>query len=498
MKAIPLGAGQEIGKSCVIVASGNRVIMFDCGMHIGYSDSRMFPDFSFLSRTGEFDAVLDAIVISHFHLDHCGALPYFTEILGYSGPIYMTPPTHAVMPILLSDCQKILESKCRDRSLIYNEHQIESCMRKIRRIEMNETIQILSGTYLRPYYAGHVIGAAMFYLIMGDEKIVYTGDYNTNADRHLCSAWIDSVKPDLLITEATYGSLIRDCRRARERKFLQMIHECVKRGGVALIPIFALGRAQELCLLLESYWERMGLQVPIYITGALTEKANEIYKKYINYTKCNFKENLTDKNMFDFKFIKPYVRNAEFQGPCVIFSTPAMLHSGMSLKIFGNICHSENNLLILPGYCVRGTLGDQVLCGSKEIEIHNKKYVVRLQIENLSFSAHADVMGIMKIIEQCKPKKIMLVHGSTSRMQSLARTIKRHVDIEVYMPQNGTVIDLPNDDVIDLRISRDEYDRYFNGYESEQVINISGDLLIEKDGLVITNTSSYETEDVQK
>ena len=109
------------------------------------------------------------------------------------------------------------------------------------------------------YYAGHVLGACMFYVECNGESLVYTGDYNMTADRHLGAAWIDKLRPDVVLTETTYATTIRDSKRSREREFLRQVHQTLDKGGKVLIPVFALGRAQELCILLETYWNRTGL-----------------------------------------------------------------------------------------------------------------------------------------------------------------------------------------------------------------------------------------------
>jgi integrator complex subunit 11 len=475
MNVLALGAGQEIGRSCIIVNIKNKTIMFDCGMHMGYSDLRKFPDFKALSSTGNFNKAVDCILISHFHLDHCGALPYFTEVLGYSGPIYTTHPTKAVLPILLEDCQKILAMKNRDGQ-IYTLADIKKCVDKITPIHMNETIEIEKGFTITPYYAGHVIGAAMFYVKVNDQSVVYTGDFSTTSDQHLATASIDLLKPDLMITESTYGSVIRDCRKSKERAFVQSIHKCIERGGHALIPIFALGRAQEICLVLESYWERMGLETPVYFAGGLTEKANEIYKRFINYTNDTIREKIINKNAFEFKHIKPYQKGCELKEPCVIFSSPGMLHSGHSLKIFKNMCTDPKNLVILPGYCVRGTLGEKVLSGSKIETIDNEKKQILLEVKNIAFSAHADTLGIMKIIDQCKPKNLMLVHGDLHRMKALKKSINKEFDIPVYMPSNGCILQVSSNELMKVFIDKDELDSIISPHISDKEIDIIAEL----------------------
>ncbi|KAJ2823621.1 Integrator complex subunit 11, partial [Coemansia furcata] len=295
MKVVPLGAGQDVGRSCVLVTLGGKTIMFDCGMHMGYNDERRFPDFNYITTEGDFTSRIDAVVITHFHLDHCGALPHFTEQRGYHGPIYMTPPTKAICPILLEDFRKVAIERKGETGFFTSQH-IKDCMKKVVPLHLHETVWVDDELELRAYYAGHVLGAAMVYARCGNESVVYTGDYNMTPDRHLGAAWIDKVRPDVLITETTYGTTIRDSKRSRERDFLEKVHRCVLRGGKVLIPCFALGRAQELCILIDSYWERMGLTVPVYFSAGLTEKANRYYKLFINWTNQKVKESFVNRN----------------------------------------------------------------------------------------------------------------------------------------------------------------------------------------------------------
>jgi len=112
IKVTPLGAGQDVGRSCILLQIGGKNIMLDCGMHMGYNDERRFPDFSFIAD-GNLSSTLDCVIISHFHLDHCGALPFMTEMVGYDGPIYMTVPTKAIAPILLVHIQIIFSYLCK-------------------------------------------------------------------------------------------------------------------------------------------------------------------------------------------------------------------------------------------------------------------------------------------------------------------------------------------------------------------------------------------------
>jgi integrator complex subunit 11 len=442
IKVIPLGAGQDVGRSCIVVSICGRNIMFDCGMHMGYNDDRRFPDFSLISKTKNFDQIIDCVIISHFHLDHCGALPYFTEMCGYTGPIFMTYPTKAICPILLEDFRKITVERKGDTNF-FTSQMIKDCMKKVTAVNVNETIKIDDEFELKAYYAGHVLGAAMFYVRVGTQSVVYTGDYNMTPDRHLGAASIERVRPNLLITETTYATTIRDSKRCRERDFLKIVHETIDKGGKVLIPVFALGRAQELCILVETYWERMNLSVPVYFSAGLTEKANLYYKLFINWTNQKIKNTFVRRNMFDFKHIRPFERNlVDKPGPMVLFATPGMLHAGTSLDVFKKWCGNELNLCIFPGYCVVGTVGNKILTSPGPIvEIDKKtKLEVKCQVKSLSFSAHADAKGIMQLIQQCQPDNVMLVHGEKQKMEFLQQRIVREFGIPCYAPANGEIL----------------------------------------------------------
>lgn len=453
IKVAPLGAGQDVGRSCILLTIGGKNIMLDCGMHMGFNDSRRFPDFSYITRSGKLTEHLDCVIISHFHLDHCGALPYMSEMVGYDGPIYMTQPTKAICPILLEDYRKITVDR-KGETNFFTSGMIKDCMKKVITANLHQTIQVDDELEIKAYYAGHVLGAAMFHIRVGSDSVVYTGDFNMTPDRHLGAAWIDKCRPDILITESTYATTIRDSKRCRERDFLQKVHECVEKGGKVLIPVFALGRAQELCILLETFWERMNLKVPIYFSTGLTEKANHYYKLFITWTNQKIRETFVKRNMFEFQHIKPFDRNyINNPGPMVVFATPGMLHAGLSLQIFRQWANNEKNMVIMPGYCVAGTVGSKVLSGQKRIELDNRQIVeVKLSVQYMSFSAHADAKGIMQLIRQCEPKNVVLVHGEASKMEFLKQKITQEFGVGCFMPANGESITVETKPLISVEM----------------------------------------------
>lgn len=450
----PLGAGQDVGRSCILLTIGGKNVMLDCGMHMGFNDERRFPDFTYITPEGPLTDHLDCVIISHFHLDHCGALPYMTEMVGYAGPIYMTHPTKAICPILLEDFRKITVDR-KGETNFFTSAMIRDCMRKVVAVNLHQSVHVDEELEIKAYYAGHVLGAAMFHIRVGSQSVVYTGDYNMTPDRHLGAAWIDKCRPDLLITESTYATTVRDSKRCRERDFLIKVHDCVDKGGKVLIPVFALGRAQELCILLETYWERMNLRVPIYFAVGLTEKANNFYKMFITWTNQKIRKTFVQRNMFDFKHIKPFDRAfIDNPGPMVVFATPGMLHAGLSLQIFKKWAPFEANMVIMPGYCVANTVGHKILSGARKVELDNRQVVeVKMSVQYMSFSAHADAKGIMQLIRQCEPANVLLVHGEAGKMDFLRKKVLQELGIDCYMPANGETVTIETPDKVPLDVT---------------------------------------------
>jgi len=229
IRVVCLGAGQDVGRSCVLISIGGKNVLCDVGMHMGFEDARRFPDFSHVG-VGDLTEVIDAVLVSHFHLDHCGALPYLTEQVGYQGPVYMTHPTRAICPVLLEDFRKIAVER-RGETNFFNSRDIHNCLSKVIPMSLRQRVMVDDTLEVTAHYAGHVLGAAMFEIRVGTQCVVYTGDYNMTPDRHLGSAWLPKLRPDLLITESTYCTFVRDSKRVREKEFLARVHAAVERGG---------------------------------------------------------------------------------------------------------------------------------------------------------------------------------------------------------------------------------------------------------------------------
>lgn len=370
-------------------------------------------------------------------------------------------PTKAICPILLEDMRKISVER-EGHSHFFTSEDIKNCMKKVIPLNLHQTVRLDNELEIRPYYAGHVLGAAMFYVkdLVTGKSVVYTGDYNMTPDRHLGAATIDRLYPDLFITETTYATTIRDPKSSRERDFLKAVHKAVERGGKVLIPVFALGRVQELLILIETYWERMNLKVPIYFSAGIVQKANHYYQLFINWTNQKIKNTFVRRNMFDFAHVQSFDRSMiDNPGPMVVFATPGMLHAGMSLEIFKRWAPNEKNLIIVPGYCVEGTVGNKLLTtknGKVEVDSRGTIIDVRCEVRQISFSAHADAKGILHLIRQVQPKAIMLVHGEKGKMNFFKQKIERDMKIPCFDPANGTTVDIPTEPMsVEVDVSLD-------------------------------------------
>lgn len=230
----------------------------------------------------------------------------------------------------------------------------------------------ISGIRFWCYHAGHVLGAAMFFIEIAGVKVLYTGDFSRQEDRHLMSAEIPSVKPDVLIIESTYGTHIHEKRAEREHRFTSLVQDIVTRGGRCLIPVFALGRAQELLLILDEFWsQHPELQdIPIYYASSLAKKCMAVYQTYVNAMNDRIRRQIAVNNPFVFKHISNLKSIDHFEdvGPCVVMASPGMMQSGLSRELFESWCGDSKNGVIIAGYCVEGTLAKQILSEPTEVK----------------------------------------------------------------------------------------------------------------------------------
>ncbi|KAF7638119.1 hypothetical protein Mgra_00002347 [Meloidogyne graminicola] len=447
---MPLGSGQEVGRSCHFMQFKGKRIMFDCGIHPGMHgvDALPFVDFIDVEE-------LDLLLITHFHLDHCGALPWLLEKTAFRGRCFMTHATKAIYRMMIGDFVKVTKyggGGAGETRMLYTEEDLERSMDKIEMIDFHEQKEV-NGIKFWCYVAGHVLGACMFMLEIAGVRILYTGDFSRLEDRHLCSAEVPNVSPDVLISESTYGTQIHESRDEREKRFTSTVHEIVARGGRCLIPAFALGRAQELLLILDEYWEQHPElhDIPVYYASSLAKKCMAVYQTFVSGMNQKIQRQIAVNNPFVFKHVSNLKSIDHFDdvGPCVVLASPGFLQNGLSRELFETWCTDSKNGCIIAGYCVEGTLAKHILSEPEEIvALNGQRLPMRLQVAYISFSAHTDYIQTSEFIRALRPPNLILVHGEMNEMNRLKAAIQRQYEddtefqIEVYNPRNTESVNL--------------------------------------------------------
>ena len=438
-----LGAGQEVGRSCCVLKYRGKTIVCDTGVHPAFTGIAALPFIDELDWS-----TVDAILITHFHLDHAAALTYIMEKTNFRdghGKVYMTHPTKAVYRFLMSDFVRISNAGNDDN--LFDENEMLASWRQIEAVDFHQDVSIAGGLRFTSYHAGHVLGACMFLIEIAGLRILYTGDFSREEDRHLVQAEIPPVKPDVLICESTYGTQTHEPRLDKEHRFTSQIHHIIKRGGRVLLPVFVLGRAQELLLLLDEYWAAHPElhSVPIYYASALAKKCISVYQTYIHTMNDHIRTRFNRRdNPFVFKHISNLrsLEKFEDRGPCVMMASPGFMQSGVSRELLERWAPDKRNGLIVSGYSVEGTMARNILNEPDEIiGINGQKIPRRMSVDYISFSAHVDFAQNSRFIDEIKAQHIVLVHGEQNNMSKLraalqARFTARGSDVKIHTPRN--------------------------------------------------------------
>ncbi|XP_057964148.1 cleavage and polyadenylation specificity factor subunit 3-I-like isoform X2 [Malania oleifera] len=359
----------------------------------------------------------------------------------------MTHATKAIYKLLLSDYIKV--SKVSVEDMLYDEQDILRSMEKIEVVDFHQTVEV-GGIRFWCYTAGHVLGAAMFMVDIAGVRVLYTGDYSREEDRHLRAAEIPQFSPDICIIESTYGVRLHQPRHVREKRFTDVIHSTISQGGRVLIPAFALGRAQELLLILDEYWSNHPElhDIPIYYASPLAKRCMAVYQTYINSMNDRIRSQFVNSNPFDFKYILPLksIENFVDVGPSVVMASPGGLQSGLSRQLFDMWCSDKKNACVLPGYVVEGTMAKTITSEPKEVTLVNGLSApLEMQVHYISFSAHADFSQTSTFLKELLPPNIILVHGEANEMGRLKqKLISQFADsnTKIISPKNCQSVEM--------------------------------------------------------
>lgn len=371
-----------------------------------------------------------------FHVDHAASLPYVLAKTNFKGRVFMTHATKAIYKWLIADSVRVgnMGSSAENTVSMYTEQDHNKTFPNIETIDFYTT-HTVAGIRITPYPAGHVLGAAMFQIEIAGLKILFTGDYSREDDRHLVSASIPKgVKIDVLITESTFGISTHTPRVQREAQLMKSITDILNRGGRALLPVFALGRAQELLLILDEYWAKHPeyQKVPIYYNSSLARKCMVVYQTYVSAMNDNikrlFRERMAEAEAagdvskggpWDFRFVRSLKSLERFDdvGGCVMLASPGMMQSGTSRELLEKWAPDPRNGVVITGYSVEGTMAKEIVKEPEEIPCvtqrgnqsrkpgqhdgqQQMKIPRRCTVQEFSFAAHVDGKENMEFVAE--------------------------------------------------------------------------------------------------
>ena len=443
-----LGAGQEVGRSCWLVETSESKVLMDAGISPGAKNSwDAYPRLDWADvNLNE----LDAVVLSHAHLDHMGFLPALYKF-GYDGPVYCTEPTLPLMTLLQNDFIKIAQME--GGRVLYDQKDIRDLIQHTVTLQYGTVTDISPDIKLVLNNAGHILGSATVHLHIGEgvHNIVYTGDYKYGRTQLFDSASWNYPRVETLITEATYGNKedIMPAREEVEMNFVRAINNTLANGGKVLIPIPAVGRAQEIILVLDHYMRNKVLtEAPVFLEGMISE-ATAIHVSYADYLSRELRTKILEQGVNP--FVSEYFTSIEHpsnrdealrEGPAVIMATSGMLEGGPVLQYFEHIAPSDKNKILFVSYQVQGTLGRRVLDGTKQASLLGDNGKIKIVDVNSStekvdgFSGHSDYNQIIRFIGKMRPKlqQVVVQHGDKRKIENLAYSIQRIYRVPALRP----------------------------------------------------------------
>lgn len=451
-----LGAAQQIGRSAIYLQTTESRILFDCGI-----DPSVTPgtpaEFPYLESPDFKLEDVDAIVLSHAHMDHCGLLPYLYRI-GYKGPIYCTAPTRDLMALSQLDFIKIMESN-KDTQTIYKAEDIKEMLKHVITLDFGEVTDIAPDLRLTFYNSGHILGSAFCHINIGNgiHNFMYTGDFNYSGKQRLLDRAVTEFPrlESLMMENTSTGP--KDFampREEAEEELLKVLLDAYVKKSKVLIPVFGLGRSQEMLLTIEHLIreERLPQDLKVYIDGMVFEftAIHTAYPEYLNrYLKGRILKGDNPFSIPNFIKVGSHQERQEIYDSkecAIVLATSGMLNGGTSVEYFKQFAPNKDNKIMFVGYQAKNTLGRRILEGEKDILLANTgseddRLKVELEVIHSKggFSGHSDVLLTKKFVSNLsvKPRKVILNHGEPSKIYSFSETVKRLIpQVKTYTPEN--------------------------------------------------------------
>lgn len=452
-----LGGGDEIGASSAIIEIGAARILIDCGIRM--SGDHRLPDLAAIQKAH--GGQLDAILLTHAHMDHSGALPVVHQ--HFPGvPVYATAPTRGLVEVLLRDSINLMRARAESENELplYSPPAVESLLEKMIPAPFGTPVEIgRTGALATWFPAGHILGAASVGVEAVEQgksiRVLFSGDIAV-ADQLTVPGMLPPAgfRPDVLVIESTYGDRMHSPRELEEQRLIEMTAGVIEEKGKLLIPAFAVGRAQEIALMLLKQFRAKKLRsFPVWIDG-MVKTVCGVYSQYPAH-QTPYSRRLIEKygNPF-FNIVdeirqvgSPAEREKVLTGdPCVIIASSGMLTGGASAFYAQQIVRDSRNGIAITGYQDEESPGRQLLAlaaaETREVTVAGKTLEVECAVEKYALSAHADCNEIAGLIEAINPREVVLVHGEGSSRQALRELLRRQGTRyrPIHLPRTGDAL----------------------------------------------------------
>lgn len=442
-----LGGFREVGRSCMVLKTPQTNVVLDCGISVGGPKPFPYlevPEFAIQS--------IDAVVISHAHLDHASLVPYLYEY-GYKGPVYMTEPTRDLFALLCMDYIDVCQREHKDPP--YSSKGIEKAIKHSIALEYGEVSDIAPDMRLTLENSGHMLGSSLIHLNIGNGtyNLLYTGDLKYGSTKLFEPARTNFTRVEGIIIESTYGSSkdVPPARKDAEEKLVEIVKKTTARGGKVLIPSFAAERGQEMVAIMTSV-PHEELNVPIYLDGMLWD-ATAIHTAYPEFMSKAIQAKILHKG--ENPFLDPRLKGVGSQKereevvnearPAVIISTSGMMNGGPILSYLERFCDNPKNTLVFVGYQGEGTTGRRIQKGWDAVSINDKTLNLKLEIQTVEgLSGHSPQKELINFVEHLRtvPKKILIDHGEATKCAELARVMHQVFRAETAALKNLETIRL--------------------------------------------------------
>lgn len=456
-------AGGEVTGSAYLVQTRDARILVDCGSFQGGRESAARNRAPAAAKRGR----LDAVVITHAHLDHTGRLPLLYK-LGYRGPVYATPATKEMTALILRDSARLQmqdaerQNRKRQRSgeppiePLYSSDDVEAIPRQFKSVPYQKMVDVAPGVKACWAEAGHILGSASIQLLVEEDgrtkRVVFSGDLGPKG-APILRDYEPFHKADMVFLESTYGDHDHRPFNDTAMEYVEIVKDAVRRGGKILVPTFAVGRAQVLTILLSWIFRKGKVKpFPAFLDSPMAIEATEIYARHVELFDDQMRKYIGERPIRqDLKTLKATETAEESKtindcpGPCLVMAGAGMCNAGRILHhLKQNLWKPETHVIIV-GYQARGSIGRQLVEGEKMVRIHGEKIAVNAQIHTMGgFSAHAgqtDLLNWLGAIAPSKPR-VVLTHGEDGPRTELAKQIQKRFGLKAAMPTMDDVIEV--------------------------------------------------------